>query len=161
MFGERVVLFAHRDGVVLEDMQGQLPPLEVVGFLAGDADHGIDTVAWPPARYSWDEIEFFRPLRGLLRRAIANGDPGLLGRVATASARINQRFLPKLNFEQVIRLAEDVGAVGVQVAHSGTVMGLMFDADMAQVDLNVHRGRNALQSIGFKITWRFSINTMR
>ena len=38
----------------------------------------------------------------------------------------NQELLPKPQLESVLDLAQAAGAVGVNVAHSGTVLGLLF-----------------------------------
>src|ERR1039458_6783440 len=67
-------------------------------------------------------------MRAALRRAITMEDVALLGRVATASARINQRFLPKPSLEFLVEVCQRHGGCGVQVAHSGTVVGLIFDS---------------------------------
>ncbi|WP_412538119.1 hypothetical protein R8Z50_19895 [Longispora sp. K20-0274] len=127
MIDDRVVLFAHRDGVVLETLGHRLPPLLVVGC---DTRPGtrVDTDRFPPAEYGDREIGCFGVLRAALRRAMANEDVALLGRVATASARINQRFLPKDNLEPLLELCLAYGGHGIQIAHSGTVAGLIFDA---------------------------------
>jgi uncharacterized protein involved in propanediol utilization len=127
MIDDRVVLFAHRDGVVLETLGHRLPPMIVVGC---DTDPGatVDTLGLTPAEYDDTEIGAFGVLRAALRRAIATEDVALLGRVCTASARINQRFLPKPNLEDLLDLCLRHGGCGVQVAHSGTVAGLIFDA---------------------------------
>jgi uncharacterized protein involved in propanediol utilization len=127
MIDDRVVLFAHRDGVVLETFGRELPPIVVVGC---DTQPGarVDTLALTPARYDEREVASFQVLRAALRRAVVLGDVELLGRVATASARINQRFLPKPILGQLVDLCLSLGGCGVQVAHSGTVAGLIFDA---------------------------------
>jgi uncharacterized protein involved in propanediol utilization len=94
-----------------------------------DTEPGIqvDTLAFKPAEYDDRDIGAFQALRGALRRAVATEDVPLLGRVATASARINQRYLPKSRLERLIELCRAHGGCGVQVAHSGTVAGLIFD----------------------------------
>jgi uncharacterized protein involved in propanediol utilization len=127
MIDDRVVLFAHRDGVVLETLGHRLPPLLVVGCDT-QPGVGVDTLGLPPAEYDDREIASFGVLRAALRRAVATGDAALLGRVATASARINQRFLPKPGLEDLLALGLRHGGCGIQVAHSGTVAGLVFDA---------------------------------
>jgi uncharacterized protein involved in propanediol utilization len=126
MIADRVVLFAHREGAVVETFRTALPRMVVVGC---DTDPGnpVDTLARPPARYDDEELTVFAILRGALRRALAVGDVGLLGRVATASARINQRHLPNRALNLLLDIAAGAGAAGVQVAHSGTVAGLIFD----------------------------------
>jgi uncharacterized protein involved in propanediol utilization len=127
MIDDRVVLFAHRDGKVLETLGHQLPPMIVIGC---DTDPGtqVDTLSLRAAEYDDQEIATFQILRGALRNAIRHQDVALLGKVATASARINQRYLPKPWLDQLLDLCRRHGGAGVQVAHSGTVAGLIFDA---------------------------------
>ena len=125
MIDDRVVLFAHRDGEVVETFGPRLPELVVVGC---DTEPGVrvDTLGLRPAEYDERETAAFEVLRAGMRRAVALGDVPLLGRVATASARINQRFLPKPLLEPLLALCLRHGGAGVQVAHSGTVAGLLF-----------------------------------
>lgn len=125
-FDELPVLFAQREGRVLAPLGAALPPLIVVGCDVAP-DRTVDTLLTAPARYDSDEIETFRVLSGLAAHAIASGDARLLGRAATASARISQRRLPKPHFDALMALADETGACGVQVAHSGTLAGLLFD----------------------------------
>jgi uncharacterized protein involved in propanediol utilization len=157
MFSDRAVLFAQREGVVLEDFSRHLPPREVLGFNT-DPD-GYDTLGAPPARYSWWEIEAFRPLIGLLRKAVDTQDPNLVGYVASASARINQRHLPKPHFNELEVLTKQVGAVGLQVAHSGTVVGLLFDPAEINAEDRIAKARKHLAEIGITLTWRLSSKT--
>ena len=130
MFEDRVVLFAHRDGTVLDELGPRLPPLVIVGCLTGAHRH-VDTLQLPPARYDADELRRLSVLLAALRYAVRTGDPKLLGRVATGSARINQRFLPKPELEDMIAIGRRHGALGVQVAHSGSVAGILFDPNAA------------------------------
>lgn len=125
-YEDRAVLFAQREGVVLEDFGGTLPPLLIVGFKA-NGGHAVDTLALAPARYTREEIQQFRVLRGIVACSVRRQDPRLLGQAATASARISQRYLPKAGLEDVLALAAEAGACGVQVAHSGSLVGIIFD----------------------------------
>ncbi|WP_394838616.1 amino acid adenylation domain-containing protein [Pendulispora rubella] len=153
MFPDRAVLFAHREGRVVEDLGGPLPPLEVLGINTDTA--GIDTIELTRARYDSTEIEGFRVAIGLLRRAVRDGDPRLLARVATADARVSQRYLPKPHFKKLEELAESVGALGLQVAHSGTVVGLLFDPQESRNGERIARAKNAVTKLGFGTTWHF------
>lgn len=134
MIDDRVVLFAHRDGVVLETLGRTLPPLVVVGCDTDPGGSGVDTLRLRPADYDAHDAAAFGVLRAALRRAVATGDVALLGRVATASARVNQRHLPNAAFELLLALSAELGGHGVQVAHSGTVAGVVFDARMPGIE---------------------------
>src|SRR5579863_5195908 len=52
----RAVLFAHREGVVLEDYAKRLPKLEVLGIDTAHDDH-VETLKFPPASYSWRQLQ--------------------------------------------------------------------------------------------------------
>src|SRR6266550_5067021 len=74
MIDDRVVLFAHRDGVVLETLGHRLPPIVVVGCDTDPGGSGVDTLALRPAEYDPDEAGAFGVLRAALRRAIGTTD---------------------------------------------------------------------------------------
>lgn len=149
LFSQQAVLFAHREGIVIESFRHSLPPID---YISVDTTPGqtVDTLAFEPAQYSSAEIETFRPLRSLLRRAINSSDLGLLGRVSTASARINEKFLRKPRLHDIEAIGVRCGAIGTQVAHTGTVVGLMFDPTNRKNAENMERAMHDLKSSGFK-----------
>ena len=55
---------------------------------------------------------------------------------------------------QLLRIAEETGALGVQVAHSGTVAGLLFEPGRAAED-RILAARTALRRLGLD-SWEFS-----
>jgi uncharacterized protein involved in propanediol utilization len=151
MIDDRVVLFAHRDGLVLETLGYRLPPMIAIGC---DTEPGrpVDTLGLPPADYNDREIGEFGVLRAAMRRAVATEDVALLGKVATASARINERYLPKPGLEQMLALGLEHRAAGIQVAHSGTVAGLLFDGLLPGIADDVERCAGRLGQLGFAVT---------
>lgn len=151
---DRTVLFAHREADVLEDFREPLPAMRVLGFAARGGS--VDTLALPPARYSTWEIECFRALRGLLRWSVRQRDLGGIGRVATASAVINQRFLPVPDFDRVRAIGRACGALGVQVAHSGTVVGLLWDEGDAAATAHVAEARRRIAELGVRDMWTYT-----
>ncbi|MFI7099471.1 GHMP kinase [Streptomyces sp. NPDC050161] len=156
MYPDRAVLFAHREGEIVEDLGGGLMPLAVLGFGTSRDGAGVATLDLPPARYTVWEIEAFRPLLGMARRAIRTGDAGLLGRVATASARLNQRHLPVPGLDDLLRAGEAAGAAGLQVAHSGDVAGLVFDPRLPDLATRTDEARKRLDALGVPETWYFT-----
>jgi uncharacterized protein involved in propanediol utilization len=151
LFKQQAVLFAHRDGVVIESFTRSLPPID---FISIDATPGaaVDTLEFEPANYSKAEIETFRPLRSLLRQAVQKADANLLGRVATASAHINERFLHKPRLQEIETIGARHGAIGIQVAHSGTVVGLMFDANDEKTAENIELAAVGLRRSDFDLS---------
>jgi uncharacterized protein involved in propanediol utilization len=155
-YGAQPVLFAHREGRVIEFFEGEYPPLIVVGVRTDPRP--IDTLSLARARYDNEEIELFRVVRGLAARAFRAQDPRMLGRVATLSATISQRRLPKPGFTALLDLCGHFGACGVQVAHSGTVAGILIDASTNASATQASALARAASRAGFERTLVFSLN---
>jgi len=121
-----LVLFDHREGKALEFL-GPPPPLQ---FIILDFGGEVDTLEFDrrrrPEVLRSCEKEAAEALE-MVKAGLASGDPELIGRGATLSARLNQRVLFKPQLDRVLRLASEVGALGVNVAHSGTVIGVLLD----------------------------------
>ncbi|MEV6575815.1 GHMP kinase [Streptomyces sp. NPDC051577] len=126
MLDDRPVLFAQREGRVLEVLGRALPPVVVVGCSLG-AGAPVDTLSLPVRTHDDGAVRAYERLRVLLRQAVVTGDVALLGEVATASARRGQELLRHPEFENLTDVASRFGAAGVQIAHSGAVAGLLFD----------------------------------
>jgi uncharacterized protein involved in propanediol utilization len=155
MFDERMILFAHREGTIIEEFGAPAPDFEVLGFNTDMTQVGIDTLSFPLGHYSRTEIEMFRPLIALFRRAIHTKDLKLMGEVASESARINQRYLPKPHFDRLNMIVKLVGAAGFQVAHSGTVAGLIFDTKDIERERRIQQAKSLIAEMGIIQTWRF------
>lgn len=151
LFSQQAVLFAHREGLVMEAFRKSLPALDVVS-VDTMPEATVNTLEFEPARYDAAEIEAFRPLRSLLRTAINEANPCLLGKVATASAHMNERFLPKPRLDELEAIGTRFGAVGIQVAHSGTVAGLLFDKHDADTPRNIELAAEMLKRSAFEPT---------
>ena len=65
----------------------------------------------------------------LIARGIEDGCAEDVAAGATLSATANQEILFKPRLDAVLTLADELGALGVNVAHSGTVIGMLFDDD--------------------------------
>ncbi len=65
-----------------------------------------------------------------------------------------QSHRPKRGMAHLLELARETGALGVQVAHSGTVAGFLFAPDMETSGLE--RARAGLAALGLSETWLFS-----
>ncbi|MFI8823782.1 GHMP kinase [Streptomyces sp. NPDC053431] len=151
----RPVLFAQREGRVLEVLGPALPPLVVVGCTLGGGAP-VDTLSLPTADVDDSDVRAWERLRGLLRRAVATGDAALVGEVATASARRGQLILRHAEFETLCSVARRSGAVGVQIAHSGAVAGVLFDPAATGLRHRVRRCLHGLRAHGIPTTRTFT-----
>jgi uncharacterized protein involved in propanediol utilization len=149
---DTAVLFAHREGGLIEDFGASLPPLHVLGFGAGKP---VDTLTYQPARYTERELDQFDELRSLLRKAVADQDVALVGEVAMTSTWINQRHLPIPSLEEITAIAASTGAAGVQTAHSGDVGGILFDRYVPDLGRRVRMAQRLLRDLGHYDQWRF------
>lgn len=147
------VLFAHRSGQVLEELADGLPAMLVAGCDTDPGRGGVDTLAFPPPGHCQEERASFGALRDALRRALATGSVPELARIAEASAAINQRYLPTRGFDALRRIAKESGGLGVQVSHSGTLAGIIYDG----LDWEAaRRGQRLLRESGFHEPWLFA-----
>ena len=64
----------------------------------------------------------------LVREGIRRGDPELVGRGATISARAGHLPQTREWVERAASFAVEQGCAGINVAHSGTVVGILLDA---------------------------------
>ncbi|OLT43746.1 hypothetical protein BJF85_21185 [Saccharomonospora sp. CUA-673] len=151
MFGPRPRLFAHRDAVTLEAF-APLPPMRVLGCVTGGGAP-VDTLALPEPAAA--DIPAFEELRGRLRRALVAADVADVGRVCTTGARLNQSILPKPELPTLEGIADDTGAAGVQVAHSGNVAGLIFGARLPDVADRLRAATRLLERHGIPVTAEF------
>ncbi|MFF7181263.1 GHMP kinase [Streptomyces sp. NPDC008121] len=158
MLDGRPVLFAQREGRVLEVLGPALPPLVVVGCALGGGAP-VDTLALPVREASDADVRDFERLRALLRRAVATGDVRLLGQVATASAHRGQQVLHHPEFDALTVIARRTGAAGVQIAHSGAVAGVLFDPAARGWRHRVRSCLRALDAHGIPTTRTFTTTT--
>jgi uncharacterized protein involved in propanediol utilization len=154
MIEDQTVLFAQREGIVIQELGGPLPSLHVIGFQSLKDPAPVLTTELPLPDYSWQEIRLFQTLLKTLRCAVTEQAADLVGQVATESAIINERYLPVECFDLMLGLSSKCGSVGVQVAHSGTVAGLLFDSREPELAERLTLARRLLAEQGHP-TWTF------
>jgi L-threonine kinase len=129
IFYDGIVVFNHIEGVCLKRL-GEPPKMR---FLILDGGGEIDTIHFNSradlkscnqAKEPQIKIAYEMALQ-----AIAEQDCRLLGRACSLSAAANQNILYKRALPKIEQLAEKCGACGINTAHSGTVIGMMFEYD--------------------------------
>lgn len=126
IFYPGVVMLDHVRGLTRR-LLGAPPPLSVLIF---DAGGQVDTVEFNRrgdlAALNAAKEKDVRQAVDLVSRGLAAGDPAPIGEAATLSSLANQDILYKPCLETVIDISRRHGAVGVNTAHSGTVLGVLF-----------------------------------
>lgn len=54
-------------------------------------------------------------------------DVSMLGKATTLSAVASQKILPKMHFQKLLELTSEFSLTGLNVAHSGTIIGLLIN----------------------------------
>jgi uncharacterized protein involved in propanediol utilization len=150
----RAVLFAHREGTLLEDYDCTFPQLEVLGIDTAENSY-VDTLEFAPAEYSLNQMRTFSILKTILRQAIQKCDLASLGYVATVSASINEQYLPKPWFSEIRALAEEANVLGLSVAHSGTVLSILLNPQDQLLEQKIEKLTRGLEQLGISGVLRF------
>lgn len=121
-----IVLFEHLTGRRWEYL-GEPPPLDI---LIIDLGGTVDTITFNrrPDLMELNQAKeaMVRQAVKLVREGLGKGEATLVAQGATISGWANQRILPKPELEFVIEMAQACGALGVNVAHSGTAIGVLY-----------------------------------
>ncbi len=120
-----LVAYNHRKCELIQEL-GEAPP---ISLLVIDLGGNVDTLDYNknPKKYSQEEQVLCKEAFDQLLQGINKKDWNMIGEAAIRSGKINQRFLFKPEFEEIISIADQNNAYGVCVAHSGTVVGLLLD----------------------------------
>jgi len=109
-FYQGVTQFDYIKGTISQPL-GMCPPLKILVFDA-----------------------IIRESLDLFKRGLHTHDINLIGQAATLSAFGNQRILYKANLYDFHDIGNYYNSVGTIIAHSGTIMGLLFPVDYGRID---------------------------
>lgn len=128
MFDLTPVAFLPRRGELLRRYDCGWPAMHITVVDLGGPD--VETLACPVPAYSRGEVEEFDVLLDQLQRALLRGDAAAVGRIASRSATIHQRYRPHPRWASLQAEAMAMGAYGIAVAHSGTVAAVLADGPL-------------------------------
>ena len=109
----------HLDLLVLESPE----TLRTADYHRIPRQAGLQACA-PALKRAWEKVQ----------EACSSQNPYRMGEAATLSAIASQMLLPKPDFESLLSLVEECDLYGVNVAHSGSVVGLMLDRTRHDID---------------------------
>ncbi len=126
VFFDGVAVFDHCGGDLVEVVD-LIPKIEI---LIIDTGGQINSKDFDSGRIDYSKEELYGLEKSF--EAVISGlkkeDPELIGQGATSSAMINQRYLNKPLLKEAIEFSKRIGAYGINIAHSGTVIGLLLEA---------------------------------
>ncbi|WP_413730454.1 GHMP kinase [Sodalis sp. RH22] len=128
-----LTLFDHRRGTC-HISHHWLPQLDI---LILESPHTLTTAASHQQIHDDQLRTQAQPLQNawlLFQQSCVAQSPGQLGAAATLSARARNALLPKPGFETLLRFVEQQDLYGLNVAHSGTVVGLLLNARTHDTD---------------------------
>lgn len=131
IFYPGIMLFDHVGGKIRENL-GHPPKMLIAVF---DAGGEVDTLSFNKrsdlTALNKAKEKQVREAMDLVMAGIAKQDVSLIGQGATVSALANQAILANSCLEPIIQLSIRYGSCGVNAAHSGTVIGVLFAPQQA------------------------------
>ncbi|MGZ6525492.1 MAG: GHMP family kinase ATP-binding protein [Tumebacillaceae bacterium] len=145
-----VVSFYHRK-VELREYLGLMPALTVVGI---DEGGEVDTVEFNkiPKPFTDEDKAEYAALLDALSVAMSEGDVRTIGHVATRSSLLNQKLRPKRTLDDLLQLCDEVEALGVIVAHSGTCLGILLSLEEPNYDSKLKRVHERMSELADEVT---------
>lgn len=130
-----MVCFAQRTGELLYDFQWW-PDMVTIALDTGGMVRTEEVCNRTYTKYQQEQCEDF------LQRAVFAVKAKSLEefcRATTLSGELNQKFLPRDEFEPMKALATEMGALGMNVAHTGTLISVFFRREHASRADNLKR----------------------
>lgn len=129
IFYPGIILFDHIQGKIRQSLGEAIPMYIVILDVGGE----INTLHFNKRRdlqqLNKNNEQQVAEAIDLIMTGLQRKDIRLIGQGATISARANQSILFKPYLEDIIAISHSWGAVGVNIAHSGTVVGILFPID--------------------------------
>lgn len=140
-----IALMDYLKGSIIENL-GEAPEMNICIIDTGGT---VDTIRFNQSDYSMayaaNETKIRESLE-LVKEGIKKRDSVLVARGATISALCHQDILFKPELDSIIALCKKIGGLGVNVAHSGTVIGILL-----------HKDFNEFESLKQNVASRFNI----
>lgn len=141
---EGITLFDHYRGTVRRALGGP-PPVDI---LAIEFEETVDTVSFnrrDHRRIAREQTRSVLTAFGLIEEGLREGCVRKIGEGATLSALTHQNLLRKPDLERILKMTLDLGGVGVNIAHSGSMIGMLFRPGTYRLGAVRRRIRNLLR----------------
>jgi L-threonine kinase len=129
----RLTLFDHIKGRVIEEFEWS-PDIKILVLELEDI---LDTQEFRKKDYGKVREENRKDIErafSIFSEGCKKRDKKLLGKAVTMSSVANQKLIYKPMLSEIIDISYKCGAYGVNVAHSGTVIGILYDEHLVDID---------------------------
>ena len=120
-----IVVFDHREGTILLPL-GEPPPMRVLVLDFGGEVDTLEFNSIARDRALNSQASRMSEAVSLIESGLLRGNPLHVGKGATISAMANQEISFNPCLDDVLAFSAEVGGYGVNVAHSGTVIGILL-----------------------------------
>jgi len=123
---DKLTLFDHINGRTIKKYNWS-PEMKVMIL---EMDSIVNTEEFRKNDYSrirYENKKEIEEAHRIFEKAFEKKDKKLLGQAVTISSVANQRILLKPRLSEIIDISTRLGAYGVNVAHSGTVVGILYE----------------------------------
>ena len=127
---DEAISYDYINGKLIETL-GHIPELLLFGI---DTGGFVDTQQFNQTskNYSFQDKVLLKKAYSLVKKGLSESHVPSIFNASTISAKINQKILPKEDFEEMEKLAETYKG-GLIVAHSGTVIGILLDPNHSNI----------------------------
>lgn len=127
LFFPGIVAFDHVKGEYYQKL-GNSIALDILIFDFGGT---VDTINFNQRKDLKEKNKFnetqIKYAYELVKKGLRDKNPFLVGEGATISSLVNQSILYKPHLEEIVDFVIDLGALGINVAHSGTICGILLE----------------------------------
>ncbi|CKJ40898.1 GHMP family kinase ATP-binding protein [Streptococcus pneumoniae] len=156
MYIDKCILFQQREAIVKKEYTHKLPKMIIVG-VDTDVNSKVITSDLEVPDYSLEEKKMLNQALRYFEESLLTESVDSLGEAATISAKINQKYLKKPKFKELLEIKNKSAALGLQIAHSGTLAGLIFSPEPKDLDDNLRLCSKLLDEIGLKKHYIFEV----
>lgn len=97
-----------------------------------------------------EKVPAYRRLFDEMHEALVANDPFWVGELATAGAVLHNDVLPKQSLDVLIDVCAESGGLGICVAHSGSMAGILFSGHQSDPGRRISRASAMLRRSGYR-----------
>lgn len=158
IFIEENCIFNPLEGEVLK----KLGYIDGIKVLVLEPDEILNTLGLRSTPHYYIKKETNRPFIkeafDILEEGFNKKDLKLIGKACTLSGLLNENIHQKEGLKDIIKISDEFGAYGVNIAHSGTVIGIILDEEM---NSNKLREKLISHKLNKKYKKMYSLNVIR